>query len=84
MIMMLKLLLERIFTYGLPNYVQEINIPKGTKVFVGHVAPQDLFEHSSKLNEILWSSHKIGTLPGGGNQIFIPDVDSSWFGGIIK
>lgn len=67
---------------NLPHYVQEVHIPKGTKIYVGHVAPQDLFDHSAKFEDVLGVSHKIGSLPGGGNQIFVPEVDSIWFGGV--
>ena len=49
------------------QYITQVIVPKGTVIFEGTAAPQVI-------------NGGTGILPGGGNQIFIPEVDSSWFG----
>ncbi|MDO5539029.1 MAG: hypothetical protein Q4F83_02990 [Eubacteriales bacterium] len=50
--------------------VSKVIVPKGTVIYEGIAAPQNIFDSMGNV---------IGTLPGGGNQIYIPKVDSGWF-----
>ncbi len=50
--------------------VTKVIIPKGTIIYEGVAAPQNI------LNSL---SNTIGTLPGGGNRIYIPKVEVEWF-----
>ena len=45
----------------------KVTVPKGTTIYVGTAAPQVI-------------NGGAGILLGGGNQIFIPEVDALWFG----
>lgn len=49
------------------RYVTKVTVPKGTTIYVGTAAPQVI-------------NGGAGILLGGGNQIFIPEVDALWFG----
>lgn len=51
--------------------VTEVTIPKGTVIYEGTAGPQIITDSMG---------NRVGTLPGGGNQIYIPEVDTSWFG----
>lgn len=48
------------------TYVTKVIVPKGTIIYEGAAAPQII-------------NGGAGQLIGGGNQVFIPEVDSSWF-----
>lgn len=48
------------------RYVTKVTVPKGTTIYVGTAAPQVI-------------NGGAGILLGGGNQIFIPEVDALWF-----
>lgn len=50
--------------------VTEAVIPKGTVVYEGTAGAQSLTDSFCNV---------IGTLPGGGAQIYIPKVDAKWF-----
>ena len=49
------------------QYVTQVVVPKGTTIYYGTVAPQII-------------NGGAGVLPGGGSQIFIPEVNATWFG----
>ncbi|ALS02420.1 hypothetical protein ATZ33_13795 [Enterococcus silesiacus] len=51
--------------------VTEVTVPKGTVIYEGTAGPQIIKDSLG---------NRVGTLPGGGNQIYIPEVDASWFG----
>jgi hypothetical protein len=48
------------------EFVTQVVVPKGTVIYQGTAAPQIIFGG-------------VGKLLGGGSQIYIPEVDSSWF-----
>ena len=48
----------------------EVVVPKGTIVYEGTAAPQNILDSKGNI---------IGTLSGGGNQIYIPEVKEWWF-----
>ena len=48
------------------EYVTEVVVPKGTTIYEGAAAPQDI-------------NGGAGQLLGGGNQVYIPEVDPNWF-----
>ena len=48
----------------------EVVVPKGTIVYEGTAAPQNILDSKGNI---------IGTLQGGGNQIYIPEVKEWWF-----
>ena len=48
------------------QYVTRVIVPEGTTIYVGTAASQTI-------------NAGAGVLPGGGNQIFIPEVDALWF-----
>ena len=50
--------------------VSEVVVPKGTTIYEGAVAPQNILDKQG---------NAIGILPGGGNQVYIPNVDVGWF-----
>ncbi|MBE5951416.1 MAG: RHS repeat protein [Lachnospiraceae bacterium] len=50
--------------------VTEVLVPKGTTIFEGIAAPQNIFDALGNV---------IGHLLGGGSQIYIPKVDERWF-----
>lgn len=52
------------------EYVSKVIIPKGTKIYEGSAAPQAVTDNSGNI---------IGHLPGGGNQVYIPNVNARWF-----
>ena len=49
------------------EYVTEVVVPKGTVIYEGGAASQTI-------------NGGAGQLLGGGNQIYIPEVNASWFG----
>ncbi len=49
------------------EYITKVVVPKGTIIYEGTAAPQII-------------NGGAGMLLGGGNQIYIPEVDASWFG----
>ncbi len=50
--------------------VTKVIVPKGTVIYEGAAAPQNILDSLG---------NTIGTLPGGGNQIYIPKVEVRWF-----
>ena len=50
--------------------VTKVIVPKGTVIYEGVAAPQNILDSMG---------NTIGTLPGGGNQIYIPKVEVRWF-----
>ena len=50
--------------------ITKVVVPKGTTIYEGIAAPQNIYD---SLNNV------IGTLPGGGNQVYIPKVEARWF-----
>ena len=50
--------------------VTKIVVPKGTIIYEGVAAPQNIYDSLGNV---------IGTLPGGGNQVYIPTVEAGWF-----
>lgn len=50
--------------------VAEVVVPKGTTIYEGKAAAQFIKDSSKNI---------IGELPGGGSQVFIPNVESWWF-----
>lgn len=51
--------------------ITEVTVPKGTVIYEGTAGPQIIKDSLG---------NRVGMLPGGGNQIYIPEVDASWFG----
>ena len=51
-------------------HIAKIIVPKGTTIYEGMVAPQNIYDSLGNV---------IGTLPGGRNQIYIPKVEARWF-----
>lgn len=49
------------------THITKVTVPKGTIIYEGAAAPQTI-------------NSGAGVLYGGGNQIFIPEVNASWFG----
>ena len=52
------------------EHVSKVVVPKGTKIYEGVAAPQNILDSRGNI---------IGVLPGGGNQIYIPKVKTRWF-----
>ena len=52
------------------EHVRQVMVPKGTVIYEGTAAPQNICDSRGNV---------IGTLPGGGNQIYIPRVEERWF-----
>ena len=50
--------------------VTKVVVPKGTTIYEGIAAPQNIYDSLGNV---------IGTLPGGGNQVYIPTVEARWF-----
>jgi len=50
--------------------VTKVIVPKGTTIYKGIAAPQNIYDSLGNV---------IGTLPGGGNQVYIPKVEVGWF-----
>ena len=50
--------------------VTKVVVPKGTTIYEGIAAPQNIYDSLGNV---------IGTLPGGGNQVYIPKVERGWF-----
>lgn len=50
--------------------VTRVVVPKRTSIYEGFAAPQNIYDSFNNV---------IGTLPGGGNQVYIPKVDARWF-----
>lgn len=50
--------------------VKKVVVPKGTTIYEGIAAPQNIYD---SLGDV------IGTLPGGGNQVYIPTVEAGGF-----
>ncbi len=50
--------------------VTKVVVPKGTTIYEGIAAPQNIYDSLGNV---------IGTLPGGGNQVYIPTVEAGWF-----
>ena len=50
--------------------VAKVIVPKGTTIYEGIAAPQNIYDSLGNV---------IGTLPGGGNQVYIPQVEVGWF-----
>ena len=48
------------------QYVTKVTVPKGTVIYEGVAAPQTV-------------NGGAGQLLGGGNQIYIPEVNANWF-----
>ena len=48
------------------QYVTRVVVPKGTVIYEGTAAPQIINDGT-------------GYLTGGGNQVYIPEVNPSWF-----
>ena len=53
------------------KYVTKVVVPKGTIIYEGVAAPQNILTNSK--------NYILGTLPGGGNQVYIPNVKEGWF-----
>jgi len=51
------------------EHIATATIPKGTTIYEGYVAPQNIYDSLGNV---------IGTVPGGGSQIYIPEVDIAW------
>ncbi len=49
--------------------VTKVVVPKGTTIYEGIAAPQNIYDDLGNV---------IGTLPGGGNQVYIPTVEAGW------
>ena len=47
------------------QYVTKVTVPKGTVIYEGAAAPQSI-------------NGGAGQLLGGGNQVYIPEVNASW------
>lgn len=52
------------------EYVSEVIVPKGTKIYEGTAVPQVIKDSMG---------NTIGHLPGGGSQVYIPNVNARWF-----
>ena len=50
--------------------VTRVVVPQGTTIYEGIAAPQNIYDSLGNV---------IGTLPGGGNQVYIPIVEMGWF-----
>ena len=50
--------------------ITKVVVPKGTTIYEGIAAPQNIYDSLGNV---------IGTLPGGGNQVYIPKVEAGWF-----
>ena len=50
--------------------VSVVTVPKGTTIYQGISASQNILDSLGNV---------VGVLPGGGNQIYIPDLDIGWF-----
>ena len=50
--------------------VTKLVVPKGTTIYEGTAAPQNIYDNLGNV---------IGKLPGGGNQVYIPEIDERWF-----
>ncbi len=50
--------------------VIKVIVPKGTTIYEGIAAPQNIYDSLGNV---------IGRLPGGGNQVYIPNVEAGWF-----
>lgn len=50
--------------------IAEVVVPKGTTIYKGVAAPQSIYDSFGNV---------IGTLQGGGSQVYIPKVDKRWF-----
>ena len=50
--------------------VTKVVVPKGTTIYEGIAAPQNIYDSLGNV---------IGTLPGGGSQVYIPKVEVGWF-----
>lgn len=48
----------------------KVVVSKGTTIYEGIAAPQNIYDSLGNV---------IGTLPGGGNQVYIPTVEAGWF-----
>ena len=48
-------------------HIAKITVPKGTTIYEGMVAPQNIYDSLGNV---------IGTLPGGRNQIYITKVEA--------
>ena len=48
----------------------KVVVPKGTLIYEGIAAPQSIYDSLKNV---------IGTLPGGGNQVYSPEVETRWF-----
>ncbi|RHH66519.1 MULTISPECIES: hypothetical protein [Vagococcus] len=51
--------------------LSKVTVTKGTVIYEGTAEAQTLTDNMGNM---------IGTLPGGGNQVYIPEVDAKWFG----
>mgnify|MGYP001730506444 FL=1 len=56
-------------TVRVTNRVKVV-VPKGTTIYEGIAMPQNIYDSLGNV---------IGTLPGGGNQVYIPTVEARWF-----
>lgn len=52
------------------NKISKVKVPKGTTIYEGAAGEQNLRDSMGNI---------IGKLPGGGNQIYIEDIDARWF-----
>lgn len=50
--------------------ITKVVVPKGTTIYEGIAAPQNIYDSLGNV---------IGTLPGGGSQVYIPKVEGGWF-----
>ena len=50
--------------------ITKVVVPKGTTIYEGFAAPQNIYDSLGNI---------IGKLPGGGNQIYIPEIKVEWF-----
>lgn len=50
--------------------ISKVVVPKGITIYEAIAAPQDIMDSMG---------NTIGTLPGGGNQVYIPKVNEGWF-----
>lgn len=48
------------------QYVTKVTVPKGNVIYEGTAAPQTI-------------NGGVGQLIGGGNQVYIPEVNANWF-----
>ena len=50
--------------------ITKVVVPKETTIYEGIAALQNIYDSLGNV---------IGTLPGGGNQVYVPTVEARWF-----